>query len=299
MTGAVKSFMFDFPDRNRAAVYCFYDRDGIADRYVYFFLRGLKKVAGRVIVVVNGRIREDSLKKLQEITPEVICRENEGFDAWAYKTGLEYIGWENLPKYKEIICCNSSVFGPVYPFRQMFRAMSQKKDLDFWGITAHPVWNTQEFGNPYGYVPEHIQQFFCVYRRKFVMTRDFRKYWEELCPLKEFAEAIGLFETVLTKHFEDLGYRWDTYVRYDPAEAKALYFLLNDPYKALVDHKCPVLKKKTFLLLPYLPGNKVLQQEIIQVLLYLQKNRLYDIRLIVENTVREKGISGDLPLKNC
>ena len=281
--------MIGFFNKNRVAVYCFYDRDGIADGYVCCFLRGLLEVAKRLVVVVNGRIREDSLEKLKEITPEIIIRENEGFDAWAYRTGFLHIGWEALAGYDEVICCNSSVYGPVYPFRQMFRAMSKKKEPDFWGITAHPVWKTEEFHNPYGYVPEHIQQYFCVYRRKFVKTRDFKEYWEELCPLEEFVDAIGLFETVLTKHFADLGYNWDTYVRYDPKEAKAMYFLLNDPYKAVVDHKCPVLKRKTFTLLPNLPDNEPMRREIIRVLLYLQKKRLYNIRLIVENIVREKG----------
>ena len=41
----------------RLAVYVFHDADGIVDRYVEVFLRGLKKEVSLLRVVVNGSVK--------------------------------------------------------------------------------------------------------------------------------------------------------------------------------------------------------------------------------------------------
>jgi len=80
----------------RLGIYSFYDADGIVDRYVPYFLNDLKENLEALVVVVNGQILVEEKQKLLAITPQVIVRENQGFDIWGYKTGLDSIGWTDL-----------------------------------------------------------------------------------------------------------------------------------------------------------------------------------------------------------
>ena len=58
--------------KNRQAVYCFYDKDGIVDGYVPFFLKGLREVAHGICVVVNGEVCDSGLELLRTYSDEVI-----------------------------------------------------------------------------------------------------------------------------------------------------------------------------------------------------------------------------------
>lgn len=85
-------------------------------------------------------------------------RQKVGLDAWAYKEALEYVGWDKLWEYDEVCLVNSTIMGPVYPFKEMFDKTDQKRDLYFWSITRHMGGDVAPFHcNPYGYLPEHIQ----------------------------------------------------------------------------------------------------------------------------------------------
>ena len=76
----------------RVAIYFFYDKDGIVDGYVDYFLEDLKKNLDRLIVVCNGKLTSEGRKKFSKYTSEIIVRENKGFDVWAYKEGIYWLG---------------------------------------------------------------------------------------------------------------------------------------------------------------------------------------------------------------
>ena len=279
--------MLNIKPGQRAAVYCFYDRYGIADDYVITYLKGLKKVCKRIVVVVNGLLTKESETGIRTVTDEIIIRKNEGFDAWAYKTGLEYIGWDRLAEYEEVVICNSTVFGPVYPFREMFDRMSEKEDLDFWGITFHPDLESTDVPNPYGYIPTHIQFYFVVMRRRFIKAPELRTFWDALSPINTYDEAVGLAETYFTKYFADKGFKWDTYINYRfGVDETTHYILLYDPYKAVIKYRCPVIKRKLFFLEPLFTYSNSIGEKISLLLDYIKKNRLYNTDMIYQNIIR-------------
>ena len=278
--------MLNINSHQRVAVYFFYDLYGKADGYVYTFLNGLKEIADRVVVVINGSLEEASEAKMREITDEIIIRENTGYDVYAYKAAFEYIGWEELQKYEEVVYCNSTVFGPIYPFKEMFDKMSEQEELDFWGITSHPVLMTADTLNPLGYIPEHIQHYFVVYRKKFTASEDLKLYWDTLPPITSYDETVGLHETVFTRHFSDLGYKWDTYVKYDPEQEGTQYVLMYDPLKAAEKFRSPVIKRKLFFLENIFVTSNSIGEKVTALLGFLEKNALYDTDLIYENIIR-------------
>lgn len=51
----------------RLMIYFFYDKDGIVDDYIPYFLKSFKPFCEKICVVVNGLLTNDSKKVLKEI----------------------------------------------------------------------------------------------------------------------------------------------------------------------------------------------------------------------------------------
>ena len=197
-------------DKNacRLGIYFFYDAQGIADEYVFYFLNHIRPSLEKLYIVCNGHIQEKFLERFkQEASAEVLVRDNSGSDATAYQATMDHIGFERLADYDEMILMNHTVFGPLTPFDEMFAAMSSR-DLDFWGITSH-AGVTENNGS--ANIPEYIQSHFLVIRRSILASPAYQIYWEGLPPFKSRENSISHFERTFTQHFSSLGFRWETY----------------------------------------------------------------------------------------
>ena len=105
----------------RACIYFIYDRDGIVDRYVVHQLEELRRKRG--ISSLRHQRKADSrrgISALERVADEVYVRENKGNDIGAYKAAIQYIGWEKLSSFDELVIMNNTCFGPVYPFQECF-----------------------------------------------------------------------------------------------------------------------------------------------------------------------------------
>ena len=270
----------------RLGIYSFFDTQGIVDRYVPFFLRDLKENLTDLVIVVNGLILIEEKQKLLELTPHIIVRENRGFDIWGYKTGLDFFGWDRLANYDEVIVANNTVFGPVFPFREVFAEMD-RKDLDFWGLTRHYEHEKDPTdSSPLGFTTEHIQSYFMAFRRSFIKAPAFQDYWDNLPPLNSYHEAIGKHETWFTHYFAEQGFRWDTFV--DSAVLKALNPnpILYYHMRMIRDHRCPIIKRRSFFqdyddILFHTTGQPA--RELYE---YVRDHTNYGVDLILENLLR-------------
>ena len=117
----------------RIGIYFFYDQDGIVDEYNLVLLRDLKENLEKLLVVCNGALTPEGKARFASVADEVLLRENQGFDVWAYKEGMAHYGWSELSRYDELVLLNFSNYGPVYPLAEMFAAMAER-EADFWGI---------------------------------------------------------------------------------------------------------------------------------------------------------------------
>jgi len=273
--------------RNRVAIYVFYDKDGIVDGYVTVMLQALKTVCSKLVVVCNGIVNDEGKEQLESVTPDVVIRENEGFDAWAYKAGMEYIGWDNLVEYDELVLLNDTVFGPIYPFQTMFEEMAEK-NLDFWGITKHGESANYNGLTRDGMFPEHIQTYFLAISKSMLSSAEFRGYWDKLRNLKSWNETVSFIEAQLTKHFSDLGFSWDVYVNTDndmPDFSDTSLIQLM-PYELIRNYKCPIIKRKNFTIeylhfLAFSIGNSTKK-----AFDYIRYNTSYDTNLIWDHILR-------------
>lgn len=270
----------------RLGIYSFYDADGIVDHFVPYFLTDLKENLEALIIVVNGQILVEEKQKLLALTPHVIVRENQGFDIWGYKTGLDAMGWTDLAVYDEIILANNTIFGPLYPFHDVFATMDPR-DVDFWGLTRHGEHEIDPTGcNVYGYIPVHVQSYFCGFRRSFFQTEAFQSYWDNLPALPSYNDAVGRHETFFTRHFADLGFKWDTLVDSSSLESLNPNPILYYHQKMVADLKCPIVKRRSFFqdyddILFHTTG-----QPAYELMNWLEQQSGFDTGLIWDNLLR-------------
>jgi rhamnosyltransferase len=230
----------------RAAIFVFYDESGIADGYIDYYLSALSKHVSRLVVVCNCPVQSETEALFRKYTNEIHIRENEGYDALAYKYGLEMIGWDQLSVYDEVILANDTVFGPIFPFDELFSAMSDES-LDFWGVTKHEMLHDDATSrNPFGHMPEHIQSYFIVLRKRLLSADLFREYWLNLGDIHSREAAIGRHETYFTKFFADHGYIWDVYAMPTDEDDTAQDAMFHHPLCLLKECRLPFVKRKLF-----------------------------------------------------
>lgn len=116
------------------AIVSTYDRDGIIDDYLIFYLTSLKRVANRLIVTVNGELTETGEERLTAVADEIYRRPNTGFDFGAYRDVLEhYLKPGELEQYQELVLCNDTCYGPFVPFEDIFARM-ETGNAEFWSM---------------------------------------------------------------------------------------------------------------------------------------------------------------------
>ena len=275
---------------NRLVIYFFYDADGIVDRYVPYMLEDVNKNCSEMFIVCNGKLTPEGRETFRRFTPNIMVRENVGFDVWAYKEALEHYGWDKLSEFDEIVMMNSTIMGPVYPFSEMFEEMD-RRDIDFWGITKYHKYPGDPFGTiPYGYIPEHIQSHFIAVRNSMLQSLDFHNYWETIPVIESYADAVGKHEAVFSKYFRDRGFLWECYVDTSDLEEFTHYPLMMTPALLLKKYRCPIFKKRSFFHDYYDILDNSVGNQGVQLLTFLKEKTHYDVRMIWENILRTQNM---------
>ena len=270
----------------RLGIYFFYDPQGIVDRYIDYFLKDFSTCFQKLVIVCNGVLSEEGRLVFEKYTDSILVRENTGMDVWAYKTAFDSLGWSELVRYDEVTIANYTSMGPVYPFREMYAEMADR-DLDLWGINKHFRHEEDVFGKiSYGYIPEHIQSYYMVFRRSLVQSEQFQKYWDTMPLIKNYVDSIATFEAVFTKKFADEGFKWDVYVNIDDLETVTLHPILTYPVDLIQNRKCPIFKRRSFFQDYDVVLDSTLGQDAVELYEYLNRNQLYDMELIWENLLR-------------
>lgn len=277
--------------KNRCGIFLFYDRDGIVDDYIIYMLKDLKNSLSYLLVVCNGKPKEEELKKLQMEADEVLIRRNHGFDVGGYREGLFYLGFRELEKYDEIVLFNYTFFGGIYPFSEMFEKMSII-DLDFWGITKHHKVEYDPYGKiSYGYMPEHIQSHFLVLRNSLISSDDYKEFIISMKNPGSYVDSICDYEAVLTKYFEDLGYKWAVYVdsqRFERYAYCPIMFYIKD---LLEKDRCPIIKRRSFFTDYKDFMINTCGESSIEAYEFIRQNTDYDINLIWDNILRLENMA--------
>jgi len=253
-------------------------------------LRDLMQNLSFLLVVVNGVLSENGREQLLTITPNILVRPNVDLDVGAWKDGLEYIRWDHLTEYDEIVMTNQTLFGPVYPLKETFDAMNSR-DIDFWGLTKF-YGPTTDYAYAkkckYGFFPTHIQASFIAVRKSMFLSSDFRQHWDNMPTLMvdPYWGNICYHEAIFTKYFEDKGYKSDVYVNTDDLASYHEYPLFFYALELVKNRRCPVFKRKSF----FGPFERYMNtnygQSAWELYEFIKAETNYDVGMIWENLLR-------------
>jgi lipopolysaccharide biosynthesis protein len=264
------------PGGRRLVVYVVYDRRGGVEDFVVHALAGLREHAAHVLVVANGALTDEGRAKLAPVADSVLVRENRGYDIWAHKEALEFVG--DLSSFDEVVLTNDTWFGPVRPYGPVFDRMGARP-VHFWGMTDH----AEEVPNPFtgeGRLPYHLQSFWIAVRREMFLSEEWARYWRELPEMPDYFDAVLKHEAVFTKHFTDRGYVAEaafSYRKY-PTTHPALFNA-----DLLIDDGCPLLKRRPlFHYPPFLDRHAVIGRWTLQQV----ERHGYPMPLIWQNLAR-------------
>lgn len=215
----------------RACVFAHYDKDNIVDEYVYYYLKELLTVVQKLIFVSVSDILSSDIEKLQKLNIDVIKRENIGYDFYSYKVGLKSLELEN---FDELIICNDSVYGPLFPLESVFEKMKEKKDV--WGITESNE------------IYRHLQSYFIVYTKEVFLSKYFQDFWKNLEIIEDKNEIIKKYEVGFSKLLLENNFILNSYVDYKVNRKDTIIFMfkrfMKNPRKNLL--KFILLPRKYF-----------------------------------------------------
>lgn len=275
----------------RITVFFFYDKDGIVRDFVFHLINSLKDISEYLLVVSNGKVANEYRELLLNCCDELYERENFGFDVWAYKEAFEHISWEKLKNYNELVLANFTCYGPIYPLSEMFDKMD-KSDSDFWGVAKHPEQKNYLLPNKRGYINEHIMSYFTVVRRRMLTSPEFKLYWDNVPAINTKRESTAYHEVVFTKHFEELGFKSDSYVDLSKFKGRCNNSSIIKADELLINERCPLLKRRAFIFPLYLNNlNISFSNQAKDLIDYVKNNTNYDTKLIWKDILETTPLS--------
>lgn len=242
----------------RLIIYVIWDRRGQVEDYVLHALSGLRTPTTDILAVVNGKLAENARERLAPLVSDVLVRRNRGFDIWAHKEALDYLG-DGVGDYDEIVMTNDTWFGPVRPYAPVFEDMD-RRSVDFWGMTDH----AREEPNPFtgeGVLHYHLQSFWIAVRPPMFLSQEWRTYWAELPEMPDYFDAVLKHEVVFTHRFAELGFVHD--VAFPSASYPTDHPALFNA-DLLIDDGCPLVKRRPFFHYPpFLDRHAVIGRELL------------------------------------
>lgn len=264
--------------KRRIGIFIYFDKDGIVDESEEYLIESFSTFLDRLIVVINGNIRNDALNCIKQYTQEVYFRTNDGFDGGAYKEILlNYLHREELLKFDELLLVNDTFYGPFYSWNKVFDR-TERENYDFWGLTKHVVSYNLQFQR---ILNEHVQGYFLVFTNKVFREAVFYQFWEEMPDIHSHEDAILNFEVPLTTYFHEAGFAYgvytDTYPQKDYLNRKeAVYSTCC--CNLLQDYDFPILKKKD--------GVSFDNPQTIPALVFISTKTDYNVNYIWNNARR-------------
>lgn len=268
----------------RLCIYLVYDEQNIIDNYVGYILSEIKTCVDCLVIVCNMLSVYKGEEILKKYADKIFFRENIGFDVGGYKNALsDFIGWDVVWQYDELVLVNNSFFGPFRSMKSIFDEMD-KRVIDFWGLTKHGARRDSKMRD----FPEHIQSFFLVICSKMLHDVKFREYWEEMPYYTEFDDVVRQHEERFTSYFKQLGYDYD--VLADIGINNSELRLANN-YLQYGLISCELIKKRNFPFLKrqqlgYNTLNMQTQENLRQAIDYVDQHTDYDVRMIWQNLIR-------------
>lgn len=263
-------------DIMRLSIFCFYDKEGKVDRYVEFLISSLKEISTKLIIVINGKVNNQGKEVFKKYTNQILIRQNIGYDFGAYGEVLCKIREEDRKKWDEIVFCNDTFYGPFLSFDSIFSFMRQSS-ADFWGLNS--------IDNGFF---SHLQSYFLVFRKSILKDDILYTYIKDIgiyLQTNDLKDIYAFFENGLFDFLLGKGYVYDSYTSTEN------YDIYDKPELCIKECSLPLLKKKCFSFQYYK------KRKFEELLSYISKNFMYDVRMIEQNAERIYGYKNNTQIE--
>ena len=170
----------------KIALFAHYDASGHVRQQILDYIEDLQDNGYSVAFVTNSdHLVREATEKLKSLCSFIIVRRNIGYDFGAWRDAIRQLA---LPRFEtqEIILINDSVFGPLYPIRDLLRRLDFNKS-DIWGLTES--WQGRY----------HLQSFFLAFGPKALRSDAFNKFWLDVKPVSIKLYVIQNYEIGITQ----------------------------------------------------------------------------------------------------
>ena len=227
----------------RTAVFASFSGDGRIKETVLYYLRGLREVVDSIVFVANNPVFPDEAEKLDGLVRLAVFRHHGCYDFGSYKIGwneAKALGLLEPDVCDELVVCNDSCYGPVFPFSESFAEMDRRnreakpdERFDFWGMTAHEL-----FGRP------HVQSYFYVFGKAVLEGRALDRFFEKMDGFRERGRVVFFCETALSAALVAAGHRFASLVPEGFSKAHESP-PIKFPITMLSGFRMPLVKAKT------------------------------------------------------
>ncbi len=257
-------------------------------KYVIYLLQEIKRCCDKVVVCISSNAEKAFLQEIHQYAKEVYMYDTY-IDINRWKDVLiNKIPFKKLEELEEIVFLNDSVFGPLYPFREVFEKMEQRK-LDFWGISVHGKMKKRYPSATEESWPRFIQTYFWAIRKEMFCNQAFLDFFITLPDFENYEEASEKFEFIFTETFERLGFKWEVLVDTREDENKDekyfMSFILFDLYELVSKRKYPFIPKIAFEIDSTIMRNYHNGDDLYRTLKYISSNTNYNLDYIYESII--------------
>lgn len=213
-----------------------FNANGKIEDYVVYYVKELSKFAD-VYYLSDCYTQDSELEKLKPFVKKAYSYRHEKYDFGSWQELINKIGYEKLQKYKNLILCNDSCFGPLFDIHQICNEMNAR-GCDFWGITKN---------NYLGII--HIQSYFMSFKKNVFMSDIFMEFFKSVKKEASKYDVVMQYELTLTNILSKSGFKYLSYID----EAKIYKFILKYEFtnnldaclywKQAIKLGCPFIKK--------------------------------------------------------
>ena len=258
----------------RICLFAGYDSKNIIHDYVVYYLKELSTIAD-VYYMADNEISDHEKSKISPYVKASYGFNHKKYDFGSWQELINIIGWEKLSEYDELILTNDSVFGPLYPIKELFDKIEKDRQWDICGMIEESSFRKEQTGVK---LYNFIQSYFLVIKKKVFNSNKFKDFMQNIKILDNKNDVVFYGEISLSQLFIEEGYTIKKYIsgRKDPYKM----------WKSLIKYdRFPFIKKAKFCDKAYY--NQI--ESVYNYETFLQKYCDYDTSLI-SNYIKYNGL---------
>jgi lipopolysaccharide biosynthesis protein len=244
----------------RLCLFAGYHKLGLIADYAAYYVKEMGELAD-VYYQADCAISAQELSKLAPYTKGAFAYRHKKYDFGSWQELINRLGWDFIEKHDELILCNDSCFGPLFPLKPIFDKASRDTDCDFWGVQENYFSDKKIF---------HLDSFFLVFKNKILRSRNFRGFFASIAPQDNAGQVVEQYEVALTPLLTSEGFRYKCLF---PHYAQTHIYR---KWKSFIKRGCPFLKVRSLT-----NTERIYKREsLFNWRKFLKQNTSYDTELI-------------------